>query len=206
MKTWWRIWPEEINYARSYLRHSEKARNREQGSSCQGKDLGISAARVPSSSLDKITAEYLESYLTPAKPSVVESSPPVPAPPPEPIRIVSAPPEPVLPPPVIEISAAPAPPPVAETKLAMPEIGAPAAPSGPASPPLPPEEEVAEIDAPFHRQPHPRLHLLRRGRASAIWWAASISRSGRPPEVQRRSRRLVLKVPRESSRNRPSPA
>ena len=44
----------------------------------RAKELGIAAARVPSSSLDKITAEYLESHLTPAKTAVVE--PPVPPP------------------------------------------------------------------------------------------------------------------------------
>ena len=34
----------------------------------KAKELGITAARVPSSSLDKITAEFLESHLKPAVP------------------------------------------------------------------------------------------------------------------------------------------
>src|SRR5437667_6002979 len=56
----------------------------------KAKELGIIAARVPSSSLDKITAEYLESHLKAAAPTLPE---PPPAPPPvsEPILIVSAP-------------------------------------------------------------------------------------------------------------------
>src|ERR1051325_4687053 len=41
----------------------------------KAKELGIAAAKVPSSSLDKITAEYLESQFTP-KVAVPEPSPP----------------------------------------------------------------------------------------------------------------------------------
>src|SRR5260370_13543090 len=60
----------------------------------KAKELGIMAARVPSSSLDKITAEFLESHFKPALPP----SPPAPAAPLEPILVVSAPPAP----PVVE--------------------------------------------------------------------------------------------------------
>src|SRR5882757_716941 len=52
----------------------------------KAKELGISSARVPSSSLDKITAEFLESQiaaLRPSPPPVVSS--------PEPIVIVKTP-------------------------------------------------------------------------------------------------------------------
>src|SRR5512139_3099593 len=54
----------------------------------KAKELGI-AAKVPSSSLDKITAEYLESHFAPPKPAEPEPSPapapqPVLAPPPLP--------------------------------------------------------------------------------------------------------------------------
>ena len=59
----------------------------------KAKELGIAGARVPSSSLDKITAEYLESHLKPADATAPEP-PPAPPAPPEPILIVSAPPEP----------------------------------------------------------------------------------------------------------------
>src|SRR6266496_3016874 len=58
----------------------------------KAKELGIAAARVPSSSLDKITAEYLESHLKPATPALPETPPATPTAP-EPIVIVSAPPE-----------------------------------------------------------------------------------------------------------------
>ena len=72
----------------------------------KAKDLGIATAKVPSSSLDKITAEYLESHLKPAAQAAPEP-PPAPAAP-EPILIISAPPEPPPAPPVI-VEPAPAP-------------------------------------------------------------------------------------------------
>src|SRR5206468_12001688 len=62
----------------------------------KAKELGIAGAKVASSSLDKITAEYLEQQLVLAHPelSAPPPAPPAPAaaPPPEPISIVSAPP------------------------------------------------------------------------------------------------------------------
>src|SRR6187401_1805188 len=60
----------------------------------KAKDLGIAAARVASSSLDKITAEYLEQQLLQDHPSLVTSpvQPVAPQAAPEPILIVSAPP------------------------------------------------------------------------------------------------------------------
>lgn len=51
----------------------------------KAKELGIPAAKVPSSSLDKITAEYLEEQLKPTVPV----PPPPPAPPAEPITIIT---------------------------------------------------------------------------------------------------------------------
>src|SRR5262245_6470876 len=57
----------------------------------KAKELGIATARVPSSSLDKITAEYLESPLKPAAPAAPEPAA-APSLPPEPVLIVSAPP------------------------------------------------------------------------------------------------------------------
>src|SRR5580658_6957201 len=58
----------------------------------KAKELGITAAKVPSSSLDKITAEYLEQELG-GKPVAAAPPPTAPAEP-EKIIIVSAPPEP----------------------------------------------------------------------------------------------------------------
>src|ERR1700688_982259 len=57
----------------------------------KAKELGIVAARVPSSSLDKITAEYLEHELTGGKPMVPADSAPPPAES-EKIILVTAPP------------------------------------------------------------------------------------------------------------------
>src|SRR6266705_3445216 len=59
----------------------------------KAKELGI-AARVASSSLDKITAEYLEQQLILAHPNLAPSqvSAPTPAAPSEPIRVVTGPP------------------------------------------------------------------------------------------------------------------
>src|SRR5215471_1396452 len=58
----------------------------------KAKELGIAAAKVPSSSLDKITAEYLESQFTP-KVVVPDLTPPA-APP----VLVEKPAEPATPP------------------------------------------------------------------------------------------------------------
>src|SRR5213594_3079344 len=88
----------------------------------KAKELGIAGARVPSSSLDKITAEYLESHFTPVKP-VAAPTPPSPPQIPEPIVLVTAPPEPKAEPTVAETptgesetvsTEAPVPPPVPE--------------------------------------------------------------------------------------------
>src|ERR1022692_3338626 len=62
----------------------------------KAKSLGIAAAKVPSSSLDKITAEYLEDEIRKDHPELTAAAPPVPAPAPvhphEPIVVISAPP------------------------------------------------------------------------------------------------------------------
>jgi translation initiation factor IF-2 len=63
----------------------------------KAKSLGIAAAKVASSSLDKITAEYLEGELIKDHPEIASPPPPPPAPvaaPQEPVKVVSAPPEP----------------------------------------------------------------------------------------------------------------
>ena len=55
----------------------------------KARELGITGAKVPSSSLDKITAEYLEEQLGGKPVAVAEPPPSLPAP--EPVLIVSAP-------------------------------------------------------------------------------------------------------------------
>src|SRR5260370_33893103 len=97
----------------------------------KAKELGIMAARVPSSSLDKITAEFLESHFKPALPPAL----PAPAAPPEPILAVSAP----TAPPVVEAAGIKTEVvPVVETKAPTPAAawGVPPAPAThPAWPP-----------------------------------------------------------------------
>ncbi len=92
----------------------------------KAKELGI-AAKVPSSSLDKITAEYLEEQLAPLK--KVEEPAPLPQ---EPLKVVTEapapPPPPPAPEPVVEapkpVEVPPPAPVVAKTEVA-PEVKAP---------------------------------------------------------------------------------
>jgi len=71
----------------------------------KAKELGIPGAKVPSSSLDKITAEYLENELSGLK-KTEEKEPKAPAAP-EPIVIVKAPAAPLQPEPAVEADAPP---------------------------------------------------------------------------------------------------
>jgi len=119
----------------------------------KAKALGIAAAKVASSSLDKITAEYLEEQILKDHPELTAPKPlpepPKPAPP-EPILIVSAPP---APPPPIE---PPAPAPVTATIVEVPapesistsaessEPPAPVVPVVPPAPVEPPKPKVGE--------------------------------------------------------------
>jgi translation initiation factor IF-2 len=121
----------------------------------KAKELGISAAKVPSSSLDKITAEFLETELTKGR-VIAPPAPPPPVIPEHKITFVTAPPpapEPVAPvempqPPVMEEVAPPPVPEMEETK-APAENGEPvtakaeppaviAPPTPPVAPPPPP--------------------------------------------------------------------
>jgi translation initiation factor IF-2 len=86
----------------------------------KAKELGFTAARVASSSLDKITAEYLEQQLILEHPELVAPPPPPPAPPP----------------PVDQVIAAPAALPQSEVEtLQKPGAAAAAAPAAPAATP-----------------------------------------------------------------------
>ena len=118
----------------------------------KAKELGI-AAKVPSSSLDKITAEFLESHFTPPPPA---EPPPPPAP--EPV-IAVAPPVPV-PVPVSE----PPPAPAAESKSSTQTTQEFSSPAGPISivtetapPPAPVEVQPVEPPAPPPPPPGPRV-------------------------------------------------
>ena len=101
------------------------------------KDLSIAAAKVPSSSLDKISAEWLEEDIIKSRPDLVAklphpvpAEPPPPAPEPEKVVIIRPPPEP---PPAPE-PVAPEPVPAAEPEP-VPVYEAPAAPATAEEPP-----------------------------------------------------------------------
>ncbi|MEN9573610.1 MAG: Translation initiation factor [Verrucomicrobiota bacterium] len=89
------------------------------------KELGIKEAKVPSSSLDKITAEFLEEKLGPLKPA--EPAPVIEAP--APVVLITAP-EPEPPPPPAPEPA----PPVVEAAMPAP-VESPAPPPAPSSTP-----------------------------------------------------------------------
>ena len=112
--------------------------------------LGITAAKVPSSSLDKITAEYLEIEI--GGPHVPTPPPAAPPTPPEPVLIVAPPPEAAPPPPSAEPPSEPAVPPVVTRVESMPEV----------LPEPPPVEEAASLppniqEAPSTEEPSPAV-------------------------------------------------
>jgi translation initiation factor IF-2 len=124
----------------------------------KARELGITAAKVASSSLDKITAEYLEEQLGGVKPPETTPAPPAPEAPP--IKVISQPSESPAPPvtpevvpaveetkpePVAEVPKAKKPEPEAEPAQAIapePEVVKPAEPPQP--PPPPPGPQIGE--------------------------------------------------------------
>ena len=122
----------------------------------KAKELGITAAKVPSSSLDKITAEFLEQQFSALKP--VEPPPPAPVPY-VPIVVVSEPPPAPVAEPVAAPEEEPAPaavaemPPAeveeAESSVALMETATPPAPPStepeiPQAPPVPPTPKAGD--------------------------------------------------------------
>ena len=121
----------------------------------KAKDMGIAAAKVPSSSLDKISAEWLEEEIIKASPALAAKFAPKPAeesPRPAPveqkIEIISAPPPP---PPVAEVKKEipPAPAAAATASPFVAEIPAPATPpppqpAAPVVPPAPPKPQLGD--------------------------------------------------------------
>ncbi|MDB6015577.1 MAG: infB [Pedosphaera sp.] len=101
----------------------------------KAKELGITAAKVPSSSLDKITAEYLEEKLSGGKP--VAAAPPAPPAEPEKIILVTAPPPPAPPPPA----------PVQPVQLPIPDEPVVIAKATPAPPEQVPSENGEAVTA-----------------------------------------------------------
>lgn len=117
----------------------------------KAKQLGISTAKVPSSSLDKITAEYLEEQLAPVAKIKPAEAPAAPVP--------SAPPETAAPPVTVEPVRTPAAPEVVAQVPAQaqsPEVPAPAeTPSIPAAPIAPAHVELIAPPAPADSTPEP---------------------------------------------------
>jgi len=117
----------------------------------KAKELGMKEAKVPSSSLDKITAQYLEDELVKEHPQAAPPAPVVavaPPPPPAPITIISHPvpveepapaavETPVAPPPETVETTVPAAKVVPEPHPEPAEISAPVRPPPPLTPPLP---------------------------------------------------------------------
>jgi len=121
----------------------------------KAKSLNITTAKVPSSSIDNISADYLEEELIKEHPEAAAhitpkpaEEKPKPAPIEEKIQIISAPPEPA---PVVEEKTAPAPAPVVTAEAPKPvaeipkPVAAPAAPPAPPKPMVPPEPPKSQI-------------------------------------------------------------
>ncbi|MCX6923417.1 MAG: translation initiation factor IF-2 [Verrucomicrobia bacterium] len=119
----------------------------------KAKALGMTAARVASSSLDKITAEYLEEQLIIDYP---ESAAPPPPPPPPPPPAPPLPPEPAPPSPEPPISADQAPTvPEALLPVATQAIPEPQAAAVAPAPPVEPVVVDTEAPAPLAQTPPP---------------------------------------------------
>ena len=108
----------------------------------KAKELGITAAKVPSSSLDKISAEWLEEEIIRTNPAVAArlATKPVeekPRPAPvthEPIKVIHAPPPVEPPPPAPEIKLGEPAPDGAGEQAPLPEVGEAAVPAAPSAP------------------------------------------------------------------------
>jgi translation initiation factor IF-2 len=134
----------------------------------KAKDLSIAAAKVPSSSLDKISAEWLEEEIIKSNPAVaarlapkppevpkpapieekiqIISAPPTPPPAPEPVVEVKPEPVPVVPAPEPAIEASPAPTPIAPPLAEAPKpVVPPPAPPKPVVPPEPPKPQIGQL-------------------------------------------------------------
>lgn len=164
----------------------------------KAKALGIAAARVPSSSLDKITAEYLEGEILKDHPGLGATPPPPPPPPaaPEPILIVSAPPPPpppVAPPPEVKPEpppvalAAPEPAPMVEIKVEVPApVAPPPPPPAPVVPPPPPEPPKPKVGEKIGFIQLPQRPVARTGeKAGSVKLPARPVESGRGDQGRR---------------------
>jgi len=115
----------------------------------KAKSLGIAAAKVPSSSLDKISAEYLEEQICKDRPELAARLAPQPPPAPkaapsEPIVVIKPPPEPPKPEVQVEIPKVETPPsPVVEAPPLLPVPQPVSAPVPAPAPVLPPAQALS---------------------------------------------------------------
>ena len=152
------------HYARSNLRFSEEAWHRKQGGLAEAKKLGIAQAKVPSSSLDKITAEYLEQELEklfphPAAPVAAQPAAVAPAAPETPpvspaVSELPIAPAAVSAPPMEPVAEPTPPPPTPVPELVIAPPPAIIAPEPPPSPP-PVPVEVPKVVLPPAAPPPP---------------------------------------------------
>ncbi|HEY5232232.1 MAG TPA: translation initiation factor IF-2 [Verrucomicrobiae bacterium] len=175
----------------------------------KAKSMGIAAAKVPSSSLDKISAEWLEEELIKTFPEVAARLAPKPAPePPKPapveekIVLITAPtPKP-------EIRAEPAP----ETKSENGESVPPAALVAPKIPPVPPKPAGPKIGdkVGFIQLPPSRQSSSRGGERGGSSGKLPPSRHGAPPrgdsrqQFQRGGRDGRQSAPQQREQTRPA--
>jgi len=131
----------------------------------KAKLLGIAAAKVASSSLDKISAEWLEEELIKSYPEVAARlapkappEPPKPAPVEEKIILITAPPPPPPPPPAPEPEALPELPPATEVESPAPQVKAeePSIPVVPIAPATPPTAKIGDKVGFIHLAPRPQ--------------------------------------------------
>ena len=155
----------------------------------KAKELGIAAAKVPSSSLDKISAEWLEEEIIKTNPAVAARFAPKPVEAPKPvveekIVVIHAPPP--LPEPVVEVPPEPEPVVVPEpaVEISQPVVPPPAPkPAVPAAPPKPQTgEKVGFIQlAPRPGSARPGERGSDRGGSPPRPQSAG-GRSGQPPQ------------------------
>ncbi len=159
----------------------------------KAREMGIAAAKVPSSSLDKITAEWLEEEIIKINPEVAArlapkppAEPPKPAPVEEKIVVIYAPPpapEPpveVKPEPVIEAAIEPAPAPAVGEPAPPPAPPPPPKPVVPAVPPPPPKPQVGDLVGRIQLPVRPSSRPGERDRGG--------DRGGSPPRPQQGGR------------------
>jgi translation initiation factor IF-2 len=179
------------------------------------KALGIAAARVPSSSLDKITAEWLEGELLKSHPEIAARLAPAPAPAPAPeapppapseekILVITPPatelkpevkPEPAhepkpesKPEPKPEIKPAVPPQPQPEpVKAAVVPIPAPPAPA-PAAPPKPPAPQIGALVGRIQLPPRPTSRPAEKDKSPAPRGGAAAKKELHPPVPARDGR------------------